>query len=301
LAHHVTGGAIRLWELPNHPGTYEARFDDTSKEGSYGFSFSASGSMIDGGHFSRSRSMSKYLTPTISPGLTGLSWIPGAIRDNVQQWTAVLQPVSVTGYALGGGQDLAALVAGMKRETPLQDRLDGRYSASVSVPVGEPLPAVRLLHAGSSVEVTGLTQALPVRRVRVVVEKLQIIDAQESHTDPGEFVFETVVAPASARDRAVRRRFPEQGELKLNDDQSLELKAVIFDGLIEDGSSMVVSVGAVEFDFFPDTTRTTSLPSYRRTFSGPPTDWAGRYVPGDEKHDQEDLRDWKIWYRVEVH
>jgi hypothetical protein len=63
----------------------------------------------------------------------------------------------------------------------------------------------------------------------------------------------------------------------------------------------LVSFRGEEYDTFPSgDSRYEHLASYSRIFSGPIVEWAGRYVPGDEKLDGEELADWKLWYRIEV-
>ncbi|HEU5103689.1 MAG TPA: hypothetical protein VFU22_31955 [Roseiflexaceae bacterium] len=39
---------------------------------------------------------------------------------------------------------------------------------------------------------------------------------------------------------------------------------------------------------------------YRRTFKGKVKNWVGRYAPGDEKRDPENVGDWQLWYRIEA-
>ena len=291
---------IVLAEVEGQPGTYEAPFRGTSHEGSYGFHFAAEGAMIEGGHFQRAKGLSRYLTAEVSGNLSGLSWIPGPISDQFQSWTLAIDPVTVTGFPLGPGKELQAGIDGFNGLVPLVADLQGNYVASVQLLVGATLPRVAVLLNGKSVLIAGANPALSSQRVRIVLDRIQILDAQESWVDPGEFRFDSVVAVDRDLARAVRRTVPEQGEYKLNDDDSVDVGVVLFDGSLDAASELSISIGGTEFDWTQWGDSVDQLTTYRRVFRGDPRSWAGKYGPDQESDDPENVSQWRLWYHIDV-
>jgi len=160
------------------------------------------------------------------------------------------------------------------------------------------------LVGGSTFELrlTRAPKALPVSRIRVTLEKVQILDDKEPwFKGRGDFVFRSTVDFNQDAGRRHQVRMPERGVVKISDKPGRnvrELDVCVFDGYLTDADRMTFSVQPVEQDWLdPD----DKLTRFRRAFDGPPESWVGRYGPGDEAPgaDSESLPDWKVWYRIE--
>jgi photosystem II stability/assembly factor-like uncharacterized protein len=143
---------------------------------------------------------------------------------------------------------------------------------------------------------------LPVSRIRVVLEKVRILDNHEPwFKGRGDFQFTTCVAFNNERTRRHTSRVPEQGVLKISDaagQNERVLNVCIFDGLVAETDAMQFAILPVEKDWLdPD----DLLARYHRYFRGPPESWVGRYAPDDEPvdSDPERQKDWLMWYRIE--
>jgi hypothetical protein len=140
----------------------------------------------------------------------------------------------------------------------------------------------------------------PVSRIRVVFEKVKILDDHDPWLKKaGEFSFSTVVSFNHDACRRHYRRVPQKGTLKISDRRSRNerrLDICIFDGFVAESDRMHISMLPVEDDWLdPD----DPLARFQRSFDGPPETWVGSYGPGDETADPEALADWQVWYRVE--
>jgi hypothetical protein len=149
---------------------------------------------------------------------------------------------------------------------------------------------------------TRAQKALPVSRIRVTLEKVQILDDKEPwFKGRGDFVFRSTVDINQDACRRHRVRMPERGIVKISDKPGQNvrnLNVCVVDGYLIDSDRMTISVQPVEQDWLdPD----DKLTRFRRAFDGPPESWVGRYGPDDEVPgtDSESLPDWKVWYRVE--
>ena len=141
----------------------------------------------------------------------------------------------------------------------------------------------------------------PVSRIRVVLEKVRILDDQDPcFKGPGEFQFDSCVAFNDDPCRRHVRRLPHDGCYRISDRAGRNeqvIEACIFDGFVAEEDRMTVSLLPVEKDLLsPD----DPLCRYRRLFNGPPETWVAAFAPGDEgQNDPEALGDWQVWYRVE--
>jgi len=143
---------------------------------------------------------------------------------------------------------------------------------------------------------------LPVSRIRVILEKVQILNDHDPWIKgAGEFHFTACV---SFNNDACRRhwfRVPQKGHYHISDwpgRNEKELDVCVFDGYVTEKDNMAVSLLPIEEDWLdPD----DELTLYRRHFNGPPETWVGSYAPDDEpaSRDAEKLSDWKLWYRIE--
>jgi hypothetical protein len=94
----------------------------------------------------------------------------------------------------------------------------------------------------------------------------------------------------------VRRRLPDSGVLKVTSGQRVEVGQLIYDGLVEAGASLAITLGGKEIDAFLFFRREEKLARYHRVLPLK----SAHVKPGDEANDPESLSDWKVWYTVEV-
>lgn len=143
---------------------------------------------------------------------------------------------------------------------------------------------------------------LPVSRIRVILEKVAILDDHEPwFKGRGEFQFTAAVTFNGEASRRHVRRVPERGALKISDKpghNERQLDVCIFDGLVAETDFMAVSIQPMESDW-PDSD--DSLARFHRAFGDAPEAWVGRYGPDDEPaaSDPERQKDWLVWYRIE--
>ena len=136
------------------------------------------------------------------------------------------------------------------------------------------------------------------RRVRVVLERVQILDDRDPWIKgKGEIRFRTRVHTANNGGRTETTAIPDHGVLKVSDKPGhnvVELDTVIFDDFAAD--DLRIEIIAVEEDTFdPD----DSLGKYTRLFCGDANGWFGIYGPNGEVIEPEDLVAWRVWYRIE--
>ncbi len=137
--------------------------------------------------------------------------------------------------------------------------------------------------------------------VRVVLRWIQIMNKLEpAWKEKGEFRF---TARVSSDDRGgifQETTMPEEGHYAISDhprENKLDkMNRVLFDGRVDD--HLVVEMTGEEIDVL---SANDPLGDYRREFRGDPTDWVGRYHPGDEASDDpENMPNWRICYDVEL-
>jgi len=136
------------------------------------------------------------------------------------------------------------------------------------------------------------------RRLRVVLEKIQISDDREPFfKGKGEFRFFAKVWTPDNGGILSEHVLPEKHYFKLGDlpgKNEVELNRVLFDNWA--ASELAIRIGGVELDTFDPDDR---LPSFTRVFSGDPVTWYGSYAPTTGAVDPQDLGGWKLWYRIE--
>jgi len=132
-------------------------------------------------------------------------------------------------------------------------------------------------------------------RIRVTLRWVQIMDSKEPfYKERGEFFFRARVQGDGA---AQETRIPQEGQFEISDHPSwnkVNFDRVIFDGPVS-GSLSIELIGE-EVD---TTSRNDMLEVYKRTFTGDPGSWLGEHSPHDEDEDPENLKDWRICYRIE--
>lgn len=298
------------------PGRYEGVWFNTSNEGTYTFRFKATGSTATGHGFERNYIASRHIELQPDTGSTTFHWIPiPLVLEKKVLWKGIIQPKSVTGKLLGPGfaDKLRLAYAGSQitstkgtKKKPVQrdqitivDNLDGTYKVELELPKGQTPPVYKLQFGNRTFPL--LVKAPPCRHVRVVLNKIQVLDDKETwFPSPGEMAFDFVVAPNSDPDRLMRRRIPSQGHIKLKDRETKDFDETVFDGYLEEGSILDISAGGTEFDWLLFFTKRDPMARYRRRFTGPISSWEGSYKPDDETDDPESLADWKLWYTIEV-
>jgi hypothetical protein len=145
---------------------------------------------------------------------------------------------------------------------------------------------------------TGSARPLSGSKLRVVLEKIQILDDRDPWIKGrGEITLRARVHSPSNGGITRETRFPFDGAYSISDRPGrnvLALDAEIFRGFADE--ELWIEVVAAEEDTFdPD----DLLGKYTRVLSGPAASWFGDYGPGDQVIEPEDMISWRIWYRVE--
>jgi hypothetical protein len=136
------------------------------------------------------------------------------------------------------------------------------------------------------------------QRIRVVLEKIQILDDREPFfKGKGEFRFYSKVYTPANGGIVQKHTFPAKGHYSLGDkpgENEVKLGQVIFDAYA--GRVLSVQIGGLELDTFDPDDR---LCAYRRIFKGQPGEWIGTYADHKGEMNIENVGGWKVWYRVE--
>ena len=156
----------------------------------------------------------------------------------------------------------------------------------------------RKIQASDPIVWTDPTEVQNGKKLRVVLEKIQIDDDREPFfKGQGEFRFYAKVWTPDNGGILTERVLPENGYFKLSDlsgSNEVVLNAVLFDGWVE--SKLAIQIGGVELDTFDPDDR---LIPFKRVFSGDPIEWHGHYAPTGEAVDLQDPGGWKLWLRIE--
>ena len=135
-------------------------------------------------------------------------------------------------------------------------------------------------------------------RIRVILRKVQINDNLEPFFDEeGEFRFTVRV---SSRDGGLLQetKIPREGYFIITDHPSWNRKhltEIVFEG--EVGDHLEIEISGEELDIG----KNDHLPTYRREFTGPPSEWIGLYEPaGAESEDPERMKEWWVYLEVQA-
>jgi hypothetical protein len=135
------------------------------------------------------------------------------------------------------------------------------------------------------------------RRIRVTLERVQILDIKEPFFDRvGEVRLRARVSTRDHGGMTVETLAPPEGVLKVSATPGrnfIELDLPIFEGPVEE--HLEVELTAVEVDPLGG----DAFQPYRRVHLGEGGGLVGRFGPGDERLDTEELADWRVWYRIE--
>ncbi len=277
-------------------GLYQLVFDRTEFDGMYRFDIKATGTNRDDEPlFARHINRSVVLTTHVS-GVHETKW--EHIDKKLSRLT--FTPIS-TKHIMAGpffSDQIKLSVGGKTLSHRITDNFDGSYTAIVPNPANNH-SALQLAFGKSNVALG--TNPSQCRRVKVTLNRIRTLTDKETwFPSPGEMVFDSVVVPNGEPNRLVRRRIPSQGILKLTDGECRDCNEVLFDGFVEEGASLDVSLGGTEYDWLLFFTKKDKYCRYRRKFTGNIASWQGSYGPGDEANDPESLHDWQLWYKIEV-
>ncbi|MBN2194875.1 MAG: hypothetical protein JW751_18810 [Polyangiaceae bacterium] len=292
------------------PGRYEATVppQDTVNENVYTFKFRAMGVTPRGHEFQRDHRLSVVLPAVADPTQSEASLSSTKLANGKTQWTATVLPRTATGKPLGPG--LVPLLsyqhldpADRKRfaRPVIVDNLDGTYRTVVATDTDQ---APKLgLYSGrpdrGARPVVVAPKTPRVRKVSVRLDKIQVLDDKDPLLfGPGELVFFTHVAPNGSPSRTVGKRLPAQGHFSVSSGQCIEIGEVIYRGFVEAGASLVIGVAGKELDWPRCFALDDELTRYVRCLRLPEV--TRQMTPGDETNDPEALRDWKLWYTVDV-
>jgi subtilisin family serine protease len=144
-------------------------------------------------------------------------------------------------------------------------------------------------------------QPLKKYKVKVQLDKVKILDDHDIFWwNKGEISFKSTTIPGNDSNRANVLRLPKQGIYKISDRQGRNVRQInecIFDGEVYSNEDLNIKIKGREKDWLiPD----DYFETYNRRFTGNPLSWAGVYKPFDEPRDREALKDWQVWYKIEV-
>ena len=136
------------------------------------------------------------------------------------------------------------------------------------------------------------------RKVRVILEKIQITDDREPFfKKQGEFRF---VARAWTPDNGGILKetvLPASGHFSLGGrrgSREVTPNVVLFEDWAE--QKLAIEIAGVELDTFD---RDDRLDPFKEIFRGDPASWFGSYAPNGGAIDPLDLDGWKLWFRIE--
>lgn len=140
-------------------------------------------------------------------------------------------------------------------------------------------------------------ESIPGQPVRIILDRIRILnDHDPILKGKGELTFTTVVIPDKNDKKKQVRHLPEKGVYRVSDKRGkndIDLGVTIFEGSVSELLS--IGISGKEIDFFD---RNDDLSRYYRFFRGDPNKWYGKYQPGDERFDKENVGDWQVWYRI---
>lgn len=148
----------------------------------------------------------------------------------------------------------------------------------------------------------GASKLMLVSRIRVVLEKICILDNLEPwFKGRGDFQFNAWVLFNDDAYRQHTAHIPMRGVKKISaapGRNEWAINTCVFDGFVADSDSMTFGIRAVEKNTYDPDNR---LAGFHRQFAGPPQTWAGAYAPKDEAvvSGAKAIKDWMVWYRVE--
>lgn len=135
----------------------------------------------------------------------------------------------------------------------------------------------------------------PTHRLSVILERIEVRTSGDL-LGPGEFYFLTTTQRTSTTGTIQRHRIPAEGHHVLRAGDAITPDQMIFRAEVTATDWIVVEVAAWEEDLLVD----DRIGTYRREFRGAVTDWAGAYGPAEQGRSPESMKNWMLWYRIEV-
>lgn len=280
--------------------------DQVKNSGIYTADFRADGFAADV-PFARNTQKTNVVVEPPSQKLSKMSVLESSPGSGI--WTINIFPVNTLGQPLGPGLAHVAtfqyVEASNRNNAQLpqpitQDNLDGSYSTRLTLAPGK-LPELALFFGDPDQGAPALV-ARPQSdtvHIKIFVNKIQVLnDKDPLFKGAGELVFKTSVAPNGSPARAVRTRLPHKDHYSVNSGQTINIKEVIYEGPVELGASLVVSITGEELDWPACFDNNDQLARYLRRIPVPTKTTS--YAPDDELSDPESLAEWKVWYTVEV-
>jgi hypothetical protein len=187
---------------------------------------------------------------------------------------------------------IGQLASGDRWRPILEHRLETerQRAHSLAVAAGVPWKDPTRWH-----DADGVLHPMRGTKVRMVLERIDVVDASEPFwKGAGEIDLRVTVRTDDNGGIERTTRVPRHGELRVRDGESVTIDEVVFKGFVED--HLAISIDAMERDWLDPDDR---LGRYVRVFRCPPERWLGRYAPGRETSDPEDVGAWRVHYRLE--
>jgi len=153
----------------------------------------------------------------------------------------------------------------------------------------------------SPIDWTDPTDVQNGRKLRVVLEKIEITDAREPFfKGKGEFRFVAKVWTPDNGGILKETVLPATGHFALSDQRGSAESEVVLDAVLFDdwaAERLAIQIHGVELDTFDADDR---LNPFKQAFRGEPTSWFGHYAPTGDVVDHLDLEGWRVWFRIEA-
>ncbi len=131
-------------------------------------------------------------------------------------------------------------------------------------------------------------------RVRVIVEKIKVLDAFGPLVHGSGQVRLTARVTSTGGGSGSTHSLPPTGAYPVQhrpEGHVIDVNREVFRGTVVDDLSVEISSAEDEFK--------EPACYYRRTFQGNAESWLGSYRPSDQQRDPENVGDWHVWYRIE--
>lgn len=139
--------------------------------------------------------------------------------------------------------------------------------------------------------------------IRITLDWIEILDSMDLDTyGEFQFVFRVIT---DRRGLLAETRYPEAGTASISEhpamNRAMHLDLRVFEGLLEEDEVLILEATGEDVDRL---SRNDRIESYRREFRGSPSDWVGKHGPwdegGEEERDPENLKQWRLGYRIEA-
>jgi hypothetical protein len=307
------------------PGRYEATLQasDTQNEGTYTFRLRADGLTPDGLCFARDQRVSTVLAPVPDPERTQ-AWV---VRDGDRRhskdgmhWIATFLPRTKLGKPVGPGlvRNLSVHYADdcaegeTRQQLQTHDNLDGTYSVRFETREVATPPALAMHYriAGGGPPLSSSVLRGPNKlgkRVRVTLNEVRVPDLRDSclvpdkkSKDNGTLRFDVVVAVNGNPNRTTRTHVSKAWSSGQETRREIELSEHVFDGFVEPGAALDITLGEVGFDWMQMFAGRPLAMRYRQIIRMVEHEDRTHSVALFEEPDQPGRQLWKVWLTVNV-